>query len=103
MSAPKAMSASSRRTFLKTATMAGVAAPFAFGQAPQAGAKITTAPLGVNLYLLSGAGGNVIAQTGADGVVLVDGGSAQNAAALAQAVAALPGGKPVKTLFNTHW
>ncbi len=34
---------------------------------------------------------------------MVDGGLAQNAAALAQAVAALPGGGPVKTLFNTHW
>ena len=34
---------------------------------------------------------------------MVDGGLAQNAAALAQAVAALPKGGPVRTLFNTHW
>ena len=34
---------------------------------------------------------------------MVDGGLAQNAGALAQAVAALPNSGPVKTLFNTHW
>ena len=74
-------------------------APCAFAQTP----KITTAQLGDNLYLLGGAGANVIARTGADGVVMVDGGLAQNAAALAQAVAALPNSGPVRTLFNTHW
>jgi cyclase len=96
------MFVSTRRTFLKAAT-ASLAAPCAFAQTP----KITTAQLGDNLYLLSGAGGNVIARTGADGVVMVDGGLAQNADALAQAVAALPGASgnnsPVRTLFNTHW
>ena len=92
------MSVSTRRTFLQAAA-AGLAAPCAFAQAP----NISTAGLGANIFLLSGAGGNVIARTGADGVVLVDGGLAQNAAALAQAVAALPGSGPVRTLFNTHW
>jgi len=84
---------------LKAAAAAGVAAPFAFGQA----AKITSTGLGDNLFLLTGAGANVVARTGSDGVVLVDGGLAQNADALAQAVAALPGSGPVRTLFNTHW
>jgi cyclase len=92
------MFVSTRRTFLKAAA-AGLAAPCAFAQAP----KITMAQLGDNLYMLGGAGANVIARTGADGVVLVDGGLAQNAAALAQAVAALPNSGPVRTLFNTHW
>jgi len=98
------MAVSTRRTFLKAAAAATVAAPYALAQAP----KITTAQLGDNLYLLGGAGGNVIARTGADGVVLVDGGLKENADALAQAVAALPvvsspdAGK-IHTLFNTHW
>ncbi len=92
------MLVSTRRTFLK-ATAASFAAPYAFAQAP----KITTASLGDNLYLLSGAGGDVVARTGAGGVVLVDGGLVQNADALAQAVAALPNSGPVRTLFNTHW
>src|ERR1700726_4913669 len=92
------MFVSTRRTFLKAASV-GLAAPFAFGQAP----KIETSQLGENLSLLSGAGANVIASAGADGVVMVDGGLAQNAGALAQAVAALPNSGPIRTLLNTHW
>jgi glyoxylase-like metal-dependent hydrolase (beta-lactamase superfamily II) len=93
------MVVSTRRTFLKAAAAAGVAVPYVFAQTP----KITTAPLADNLHLLTGAGGNVVAYTGADGVVLVDGGLAENADALAQAVAALPNSGKVQTLFNTHW
>lgn len=83
---------------MKTAA-AGVAATRGFAQTP----KIATTQLGDNLYLLTGAGCNIIGQTGPEGVVMVDGGLAQNAAALAQAVGALPNGAPVRTLFNTHW
>jgi cyclase len=46
---------------------------------------------------------NVVAQTGANGVLLVDGGSAGASDALMKAVSALPGGAPVHTIFNTHW
>ena len=46
---------------------------------------------------------NVVAQTGGGGALLVDGASAGAADALMRAVAALPGGGPVHTLFNTHW
>jgi cyclase len=46
---------------------------------------------------------NVVARTGKDGVVLVDGGSSAGASALLTAVAALPNGGPVLTIFNTHW
>ena len=83
---------------MKTAA-AGLAVPHAFAQSP----NITAAPLGEDLYMLSGAGCNVIVHTGPEGVLMVDGGLAPNAAALAQAVAALPKGGPVRTLFNTHW
>jgi cyclase len=92
------MFVSTRRAFLKTAA-AGLAAPCAFAQA----SKITTSQLGDNLYLLGGAGANVIARIGSDGLVLVDGGLAEHADVLAQAVAALPNSSPVRTLFNTHW
>ncbi len=83
---------------MKTAAV-GLAAPVAFAQS----AKISTTEIGENTFLLTGAGANVVAHTAADGVVLVDGGLAANSAALAQAIAALPKYKPVKTLFNTHW
>jgi len=46
---------------------------------------------------------NVIAQAGADGVLLVDGVSAGGSDALMKAVASLPGGGQVHTIFNTHW
>jgi cyclase len=65
--------------------------------------SIASTPLADNLFLLTGAGANVVARTGSDGVLLVDGGLAERSADLLQAVAALPGSKPVRTLFNTHW
>ncbi len=46
---------------------------------------------------------NVVAQTGRDGVLLVDGCAAEASEALMRAVASLPGGGPVHTIFNTHW
>ncbi len=93
------MLSSTRRTFLKTAAAAGVSAGFVFAESP----KITSTPLGDRLFWLAGAGCNVVVNTGKDGVVMVDGGLAENASALAEAVAALPNGGPVRTLFNTHW
>jgi cyclase len=46
---------------------------------------------------------NVVAHTGAAGALLVDGVSAGSSDALMAAVAGLPGGRPVHTIFNTHW
>ena len=46
---------------------------------------------------------NVVAQTGTDGVLLVDGGSAGGSGRLMDAVSGLPGAGPVHTIFNTHW
>ena len=46
---------------------------------------------------------NVVAHVGAEGVVLVDGASAAGSDALMTAIASLSGGRPVQTIFNTHW
>src|SRR4029453_14829552 len=46
---------------------------------------------------------NVVAQTGSNSVLLVDGGSASASGGLIKAVSGLPGGGPVHTIFNTHW
>jgi len=46
---------------------------------------------------------NIVAQTSADGVLLVDGGSAGSSDAVMKTVAGLPGGGRVHTIFNTHW
>ena len=57
-----------------------------------------------DLFILTVPGqANVVAQTGGGGVVLVDGASAAASEVLMKAVATLPGGGPVHTLFNTHW
>jgi glyoxylase-like metal-dependent hydrolase (beta-lactamase superfamily II) len=57
-----------------------------------------------DLFVISIPGeANVVAYTGPDGVVLVDGVSADRCDALMKAVAGLSAGRPVTTLFNTHW
>jgi len=92
-----------RRQILKTAIgAAGVAlaAPVLrlTAQAPQV-QKLTD-----DLFIISLPGeANVLAQTGKDGVLLVDGASAAGSDALMKAVAGLPGGASVQTLINTHW
>jgi glyoxylase-like metal-dependent hydrolase (beta-lactamase superfamily II) len=55
------------------------------------------------LAVLAGAGGNVLALSTADGLVVVDSGAAASGAALLAALGALPNGARVHTLFNTHW
>ena len=89
-----------RRALLQGALGAAAAAavPRAFGAT-----AITNTPVADGLVLLGGAGGNVLAATTTDGLVLVDSGAVDASAALLDALAALPGGRRVHTLFNTHW
>jgi cyclase len=96
-----------RRQILK-ATAAG-AAGIVFGgpldlRAAQAPSGADVQRLADDLFVLRIPGeANVIAHTGPAGVLLVDGVSAGASGALMKAVAALPGGGQVHTLFNTHW
>ena len=53
--------------------------------------------------VFGGAGGNVLAVTGPDSVVLVNGGSPERSAALLEAVAAHAPGRRVTTIINTDW
>lgn len=68
----------------------------------QAGASITSTDLG-GLWLLQGAGSNVLALRGPDGALMVDGGLAVNADALLRAVLSVTGNDRVALLINTHW
>ena len=76
-----------------------------------AGASAQTAAQGASVLRLSDdlfvvqipGESNVVAHTGPEGVVLVDGGSSSAHEALMKAVSGLPGGRPVRTIFNTHW
>ncbi len=96
-----------RRTLLRAALCGTAAAALPrLGAAQAAGAP--AAELGVSrladdFVLITGAGSNVVAAADADGIVMVDGGLATNADALLDTVAAELGGRPVRTLFNTHW
>ena len=96
-----------RRQLLKAALggAAGIAlgAPARLLAAQGPGTGATTVQLADDLFLVTVSGTNVLARSAAGGVVLVDGGSAATSDAVLKAVAGLPGGGPVRTLFNTHW
>lgn len=93
-----------RRQLLKAAI--GSAAGIVLG-APFLRAQGTaeTVKLADDLFIVKIPGeANIVAQTGPDGVLLVDGGSAAGSDAVLKAVAALPNGSgKIQTLFNTHW
>jgi cyclase len=55
------------------------------------------------LSLITAGGTNVLALTGADGLVLVDSGAPDRRDALLAAVRQLPTGGRARTIFNTHW
>jgi cyclase len=103
------LDAHSRRQILKAAL--GGAAGIVLGapirlaaESAQATEPPDTLRLADDLFVVRVPGqANVVAHTSAAGVVLVDGGSTSGADALMKAVAALPGGGPVRTIFNTHW
>jgi glyoxylase-like metal-dependent hydrolase (beta-lactamase superfamily II) len=84
---------------------AGLAITAPFGRRSMAWAQgsVTANDLGSGLHVLTAAGINTLAQTGDEGVLLVDGGSTATSPALLDAVSALPGAGPIHTLFNTHW
>jgi len=55
------------------------------------------------LTLITGAGGNVVLAADGDSVAAVDSGAAEHTPALLELLAERAGGRPVQTLFNTHW
>lgn len=102
----------SRRTLLRTSLgAAGVAASAGIlGSvfSPVARAKAARTPiestrLADDLFLFQGAGGNVVAATSSDGLLLVDGGSADRSSELLKRIAAETGQRKVLQLVNTHW
>jgi cyclase len=107
MRAPPSDPLSRRRLLqLGAAALGSSLLPARFTRAqPQvaAAANITATELGAGLFLLQGAGCNVLAMHGDDGALMVDGGLAANADALLRAVYAATKNDRVATLINTHW
>jgi cyclase len=64
---------------------------------------LTQVPAGHDLFLLTGAGGNVVVFKTSDGAVLVDSGMTGANDRVFDFVEASTGGRRVHTLFNTHW
>jgi glyoxylase-like metal-dependent hydrolase (beta-lactamase superfamily II) len=79
------------------------ASAWAQGQPDFSKVEIKTTPLGHNVYMLEGQGGNMTVAVGNDGVIQVDGEFAPLHDKIAAAVAKVSGGKPVKYLINTHF
>jgi cyclase len=97
-----------RRRFLKTVVggAAGVSLSYLAPGAALARSRpdpLTATALTDRLTLISGAGSNVVALTGPEGVLLVDGGVAERSADLMKVVNKLSDKRRVHTLFNTHW
>jgi glyoxylase-like metal-dependent hydrolase (beta-lactamase superfamily II) len=76
--------------------------PGAASRAQRSTLDITTTDLG-ELLLFQGAGCNVVAMPGDDGALMIDGGLAENADALLNAIYAATGTDRIHTLINTHW
>jgi cyclase len=87
-----------RRQFLGALAGAAGASLCRAQASPLAASKLTD-----NFVEITGAGSNVLAVIGADGVLMVDGGLKERSAELLKLVAEQSGGHPVQTLFNTHW
>jgi cyclase len=94
-----------RRRFLL-----GLAAGVAMSQAPLASAwaasrraSLASTPLPGGLFLISGAGANVVAGRDSEGALLVDGGTADRARDLQELVLRETGAKRIHTLINSHW
>jgi cyclase len=93
-----------RRSFLKAAVAGAAGVSLSLRALARSEPEpIVAVPLSDNIVQITGAGGNVVAVTGPDGVLLVDSGIEERSKDLLKAVGKLPGGEHVHTLINTHW
>jgi glyoxylase-like metal-dependent hydrolase (beta-lactamase superfamily II) len=63
---------------------------------------VMTMPVQGSVFLIAGAGGNVVVQSGDDGVLVVDTGAADKAPELLKAVESLAAGRQIRWIVNTH-
>ena len=104
----KVFSTPNRRAFLRNITSGAAGLALSHRLSAQTGSAPAIAPLEIHkitdtFLQITGAGGNVLALIGDDGVLLVNGGSAERSEELLKLVAQQSGNKPVQVLFNTCW
>jgi glyoxylase-like metal-dependent hydrolase (beta-lactamase superfamily II) len=93
-----------RRQALIGATAGWVAAGWPrLGRAQAAASDLTATALEPDLLLVSGGGANVVVLANADGLLLVDGGTAKDAGALQHALAERWPGRRIEVLLNSNW
>jgi glyoxylase-like metal-dependent hydrolase (beta-lactamase superfamily II) len=91
-----------RRRFLQSSLW--TAAGISLGRgAFSSTASISAMPLADNLWLLTGAGANVVAAAHSNELLLVDGGLEQHSKELLKTALTAAHARRVTTLFNTHW
>ena len=79
---------------------AGASARIARAQQNQAAGDVEILTVRPNIYLLAGAGGNIVVQTGPDGVFVVDSGTAAMADRVLEAIKKLSD-QPIRYIINT--
>jgi glyoxylase-like metal-dependent hydrolase (beta-lactamase superfamily II) len=96
-------SSASRRALLQ-ASVGGVAAGLTLAGCGGGGASaLSVTELDERLAVIAGAGVNVVALRGPDGLLLVDGGLAEHADAVSRTASRALGARNIPVLFNTHW
>ena len=83
--------------------MAGLAVASAVARPGRAASSLSATDLGTDLIVIGGAGANVVALRGPDGLLLVDGGAAQRSKELLALLEERDNGRAVQVLFNTCW
>jgi glyoxylase-like metal-dependent hydrolase (beta-lactamase superfamily II) len=98
-----------RREFLGLLGSAGIGLAAAGGPLAAARAQrvadgsLSLTEIRDGLGVVTGAGGNVVVAPSVSGLLVVDSGSVERAASLAELLDRRFGGLPVEVLFNTHW
>jgi len=87
---------------IAAATAAAGAVP-RWAAAQPAGAALELESLADGLYLVSGAGANIVVAAADEAVLLVDGGLAEHSAELTRLLDARLPGRRIDLLFNTNW
>jgi len=64
---------------------------------------LSSSTLSPGIYLIQGAGSNVVLADLADELVVIDGGLQENAGTLMNTIQMLAPGKKIGSLFNTNW
>src|SRR5690242_10104406 len=86
----------------KTIALFGLTSVLSLAQTPANGtARVHVLPVQGNVYMLTGAGGNIALQAGKDGLVLVDTGLAEMADQTLAAVRTISK-DPIRVIINTH-